>query len=222
MPFTGFPATGLSFLTELGDRNKDWFQSNKAIYDAEVAQPAKDFVAEMTQRLQAELSPLLDGQPRTNGSIAPINNDLRFNPDASPYKDHLLLKWWEGGEKKVAPTLWIRVSEETIGFASGVMIADVDRWRAAVGDDTGAPLAAALAELGRRFDLDVAGQTLKKVPKPWSEDHPRADLLRHKMFQVRWPEPTPKIVSTEKFAAWCTDRLIGLADVHHWLVENIG
>ena len=221
MTFTGFPASGLSFLTTLGTKKKDWFQANKAQYDAEVASPAKDFVATMTGQLQQRISPLIEGQPKTNGSIAPINNDLRFNPDASPYKDHLLMKWWEGDDKKLAPTLWVRVSEDSVGFASGIMISDLERWRTAVGNEMGASLAASLTELGTRFDLDVAGQALKKVPPPWPQDHPRADLLRRKMFHVRWPEPTPASVTTEAFADWCVDRLALLADVHHWLRDHL-
>jgi len=221
MAFTGFPAAGLVYLTELGGQDRDWFQANKARYDAEVAQPAKDFVTVMTGLLQGTISPLLDGQAKTNGSIAPINNDLRFNPDAFPYKDHLLLKWWEGENKKVAPTLWIRVSEDSVGFASGTVLADLDRWRRAVGNDTGAALATAVSALSKTHDLDVVGQVLVKVPKPWPQGHPRADLLRHKMFQVRWPEATPKDVTTEQFADWCTARLAQLADIHHWLVDNL-
>ena len=157
MAFTGFSASGLSFLTALGDQDRDWFQAHKKQYDAEVAQPAKDFVDAMSALLQEHVSPLVVGQPKTNGSIAPINNDLRFNPDAAPYKDHLLLKWWEGGDKKTAPTLWVRLSEEQVGFASGIALGDVDRWRASVGGDDGAALAAALSTLGDRFDIDVAG-----------------------------------------------------------------
>lgn len=154
MSFTGFPASGLSFLTELGGRGRDWFQAHKARYDTDVAQPAKEFVEVMTGRLRADVSPGLVGQPKTNGSIPPVNNDLRFNPDASPYKDHLLMKWWEGDDKKLAPTLWIRLSEDSVGFASGVMIADVDRWRSAVGEDSGAALAGAIARLDAAYDLE--------------------------------------------------------------------
>jgi len=221
MAFTGFSASGLSFLTALGDQDRDWFQAHKKQYDAEVAQPAKDFVDAMSALLQEHVSPLVVGQPKTNGSIAPINNDLRFNPDAAPYKDHLLLKWWEGGDKKTAPTLWVRLSEEQVGFASGIALGDVDRWRASVGGDDGAALAAALSTLGDRFDIDVAGQALKKVPKPWPDDHPRADLLLHKMFQVRWPEPTPPSVGSAEFADFCADRLALLGDVHAWLRDHL-
>jgi len=221
MSFTGFPATGLSFLSTLGSQNRDWFQANKKQYDAEVAQPAKEFVEAVTELLQERVSPLIEGQPKTNGSIAPINNDLRFNPDASPYKDHLLIKWWEGDNKKLAPTLYVRLSEDQVGFASGIMLAGFDRWRSAVGNDSGAALAGALDSLGQRFDIDVAGQALKKVPAPWPEDHPRADLLRHKAFQVRWPESTPKSVTGDEFAGFCADRLALLADVHAWLRGNL-
>ena len=41
------------------------------------------------------------------------------------------------------------------------------------------------------------------------------------MFQVRWPEPTPKTVTTDKFATFCTDRLALLVDVHTWLRDNL-
>ncbi len=176
MTFTGFPQSDLAFLTTLGSKDCDWFQANKKQHDAEVAQPAKDFVDAMTDRLQEAGSPLLVGQPKTNGSISPINNDLRFNPDASPYKDHLLMKWWQGDNKKMAPTLHIRLSQSTVGFASGMVIADVDAWWTAVGEDSGAPLQKAIDKLAKAYDLDVAGQALKKVPKPWPDDHPRGDL----------------------------------------------
>lgn len=221
MTFTGFPPGGLAFLTALGGRDRDWFQANKKQYDAEVAQPAKDFVDAMTERLHAAVSPLIVGQAKTNGSISPINNDLRFNPDASPYKDHLLMKWWQGDDKKTAPTLWVRLSEDQVGFASGMALTDLDGWRRAVGGDSGVALQAAIDGLAASYDLDVAGQALKKVPKPWPEDHPRADLLRHKMFQVRAAVATPASVSGAGFADWCVERLGDYADVHHWLVDNL-
>jgi hypothetical protein len=60
------------------------------------------------------------------------------------------------------------------------------------------------------------------VPKPWPDDHPRGNLLKHKFFQVRWAEPVPKSVTKPAFAEFCADRLTLLGDVHHWLVTHIG
>ena len=87
-------------------------------------EPAKAFVTALGEELSKTISKDLVAEPRTNGSIAPINNDLRFAPANSPkarapYKDHLLFRFWEGADKKIAPTLFVRLSAESVGFASG-------------------------------------------------------------------------------------------------------
>ncbi|MEQ9321220.1 MAG: DUF2461 domain-containing protein [Polyangiaceae bacterium] len=215
--FAGFSEEGLALLTELGKRDRAWFQANKKRYDALVADPAKSFVDAMTESLQASISSGIVGQPKTNGSISPINNDLRFAKGKAPYKDHLLIRWWEGSKKKTAPCLWVRVSEESTGFATGRSF-DAAVWRKAI-DGRGDELASALKKLGKGRDLDIAGSELKRVPKPYAEDHPHADLLRHKgFFQARWPEPTPASVTKRGYVDWCVKRLERCAEVHRWLV----
>lgn len=130
--FTGFPQTGLDFLTTLGTKNKKWFDANRSTYDSDVVPNAKAFVVELGEQLADRVSGGIEYAPKTNGSIAPINNDLRFNPDASPYKDHLMFKFWEGPDKKVAPMLWVQMSPaDGVGFASGIAISKIDRWREA-------------------------------------------------------------------------------------------
>lgn len=54
----------------------------------------------MGEYLRANISDAVEAQPQPTGSIAPINNDLRFRPDASPYKNHLMFRFWEGPVKK--------------------------------------------------------------------------------------------------------------------------
>jgi len=221
-PFTGFPSEGLSFLTTLGGKDKPWFDKNRKVYEESVVAPTKAFVVELGRRLADEISPAITAQPKTNGSIAPINNDLRFSPDKSPYKDHLLLKFWEGENKKQAPTLWVRISEHDVGFASGAPIGSVERWRELVDGPEGEELAAILTQLGRKRSLDVVGQEYKKVPRPHPDDHPRADLLRHKNgIQARWPEPTPATITKPSFVDWCMRRLNVCADLHRWFTTNL-
>ena len=222
--FTGFPIEGLEFLQTLGTKDKKWFDANRAVYDDAVVAPTKAFVVALGDQLAEDLSPAIVAQPKTNGSIAPVNNDLRFNPDRSPYKDHLLLKFWEGGDKKTAPTLWVRIAADDVGFATGAAIQSVERWRELVADDTtGAELADALHLLGKGRQLDIAGAALKRVPKPYDEDHPRAELLRMKGgIQARWPEPTPKTITTARFVDFCARRLVACGDVHRWFVHYLG
>lgn len=221
--FDGFPEEGLQFLAELGGRDRSWFDANREIYEANVVAPTKAFVAAMGDELAAVISPQIVAEPKTNGSIAPINNDLRFSPDKSPYKDHLLLRFWQGEPKKLAPTLYVRLSADRVGFATGAVPEDLDRWRELIDDErTGSELVEALAALGKGRDLDVAGEAYKRVPKPYPAGHPRGSLLRHKMLQVRWSEPLPKSVHSHRFVGYCVRRLEACADVHHWFVTNLG
>lgn len=226
-PFTGFPQQGLSFLSQLGDENdpkdKAWFTEHRSTYDQFVVAPAKAFVEAMGESLGAAISPEIVAQPKTNGSIAPINNDLRFSPDATPYKDHLMFRFWEGENKKTAPTLMLRVSPtDGVGFATSMALADLDRWRESVAaDGTGAALAEAIEQLQKATKADVVGEALKNAPKPYDNDHPRAALLRHKGFQVRWIKKTPVSVIKPSFVTWCTKELARSKPVHQWLLANL-
>ena len=221
MTFGGFSQEGLAFLTELGSKDKVFLDANRKIYESEIAEPAKVFVEAMGEALAEAVSPQITAIPKTNGSISPINNDVRFSKDASPYKDHLLFRFWEGPDKKAAPTLFVRVSEDSVGFASGMQFTSLDRWRELVDDDaTGSALSAAIATVAKGHKLDIDGQGLKRVPRPYAEEHPRAELLKHKALQVRWPEPTPTIIHKPGFVDWCVKRLIVVSPVHRWLVEH--
>lgn len=218
MSFTGFTDEGRAFLADLPHRDPDWFKANKARYQELVAEPAKAFVHDLGEAMRPAV-PDLVAEPRTNGSIAPINNDLRFSPDKAPYKDHLLFRFWEGSPKKAAPTLFVRMSPTDVGFAAGVVPADVGAWRQAIDGPAGARIAAAVEALTAAQKAEVVGQELKRVPAPYAPDHPRADLLRHKMLQVRWVEPLPASAARPAFVDWCARRLERAVPLHRALVE---
>lgn len=223
--FSGFSKDGLDFLVELGKSDKTWFDANRKTYDSQVVSAAKAYVVAVGDQLRDHVSDAIEAQPKTNGSIAPINNDLRFSPDASPYKDHLMFRFWEGPAKKTSAMLMVRVHPtDGIGFASGMNFADVDAWRQAVASDkTGPAIANAIAQVVEETGADVVGAGLKNVPKPWDQDHPRGDLLRHKGLQVRFIDKTPKrsIIGSNEFVDWTVERLVRLSDIHHWLVANL-
>ena len=221
MTFTGFPQTGLDFLTTLGTKNKAWLDENRDTYEADVAGPAKAFVTALGEELQDFVSPDLVASPKTNGSIAPINNDLRFKPDASPYKDHLMFRFWEGANKKTAATLMVRLQPGGgVGFGSGLMIEDLVTWRENVDSERyGLDLQHAIDELAAETEASVVGQGLKRVPKPYDPDHPRGELLKHKWLQVRWLLPVPTNVNEAEFADWCATELGRATELHRILVS---
>lgn len=220
--FVGFSTEGLEFLASLGSKDKGWFDAHRPTCRAEVVAPAKAFVEAMGVELAAGAFPLIQAQPKVNGSMAPINNDLRFSPNAAPYKDHLVFKFWEGEVKKFAPTLWVRMHPvDGIGFASGTLLVDLDRWRNAV-DEHGALLVEAVASLREEQDADLIADGLKRVPKPYEPDHPHEMLLRAKGFQIRWVVPTPQTIGSGAFVDSCVAELERAEPVHRWLVDHLG
>jgi uncharacterized protein (TIGR02453 family) len=219
--FEGFDPDAIDFLKKLGGEQADWFKARKKDYQRLIVAPSKAFVTDLGAELQSRVSAGIVAEPKTNGSIAPINNDLRFSPDKSPYKDHLLLKFWEGANKKTAPTLYVRIAPSGIGFATGAVFADLNGWRERVASQPGAELARALAKLVRGTGAEVVGADLKRVPAPYPADHPRGDLLRHKMIQVRWEEKAPALLGKPAFVGWCAKRLERAAPIHHWLVAAL-
>jgi len=221
--FTGFSAAGIEFLTELGTQDKAWFDEHRSTYQAEVVAPTKAFVTALGAAIATDFAPAIEAQPKTNGSISPINNDRRFSPEKSPYKDHLLLKFWEGPEKKTATQLMVRISAEMVGFSNGAPILDAEHYRSLVDDDTtGAELVAILDRLAQDHDIGVGDDHLKRVPKPYDADHPRAELLRRRgVVYVRWPEPTPASIHGPEFVDFCAERLAECADLHRWLVTHM-
>lgn len=165
--FTGFSKAARDFLRELPTHDKAWFDANRKTYDAEVAGPAKVFVEAVTATLQSDLSPAIVGVPKVNGSISPINRDIRFSADKTPYKDHLLMKWWEGPDKKTAPSLHVRVSGDDVGFATGAMLTSLDTWRDLIDDQaTGAPLAKAITALVAETEPKWRGPTTNVCRSP--------------------------------------------------------
>lgn len=222
--FDGFDDASLDLLRRLPGFDRDAYAAHKPDIDRLLFDPAKAFVVDLLDALRDEVSPGLEGAPKVNGSISPLNNDLRFAREGTPpYKDHLLVWFWEGASKKASPTLALRIHPDQVGVAGGMTFdkAQVERWRAAIDGEGGVRVQAMLTALGKGRDVAVVGQELKKVPKPFAEDHPRADLLRLKSIQVRWPEPVPKAIGSPRFVAHCAKRLARLEPLHRVLRDEV-
>ena len=222
--FEGFSPEALGLLGALPFGNREWYAENKPEVTAKLIDPARTLVVDLGARLQSELSPGIEAQPKINGSISPLNEDLRFSPDKPPYRDYLMVNFWDGAPKKFAPTVRVRIHPEGIGFGGGAAFdkGGLERWREAVADDrAGAALEAALAPLRALPGADIAGEALKRVPAPYPAEHARAALLRHKMIQARWQEPVPAEFDDGRFVEWCLERLLRFEALHHWLLKHM-
>lgn len=200
--FTGF------FLGLRANNTKAYFDAHRRQYEEEVKAPLVAMLAD----LETEFGP-----PHR---ISRPNRDIRFSADKSPYKLNIYADCERGG--------YVALDAEGLVAAGGRYMVDdgqLRRLREAVANDrSGKQLVGIVAEL-REKGYDVEGQELKRVPSPYPQDHPRADLLKHKrlIFWKRWAAgpwiATPK--ARERVAqawrdgtdleAWCRRNMDGKA-----------
>lgn len=220
--FTGYPIGALALLATIGSGDRDHFRAHRDEYTAHLLDPTRALVRDLAEPLQ-EVSPGITAVPAVNGSISPINNDARFHA-VPPYKDYLLLRFWEGEDKANSPTVFVRISPDGIGFGAGWRFAggDVQRYRRAVAGPAGAELVAIVADLTSRTRGEIIGDELKRVPTGYDSDGPAADLLRRRQLGVTWTEPVPKSIHTARFVPWCARRITPATDLFRWLRDNVG
>ena len=108
----------LTFFKELErNNNREWFQSNKARWDA-----IREEFIELTAQVIEALSPLdpTIGHPDPKRCIYRIYRDLRFSPDKRPYKTHISFFLSSGGVKRSgAPGYYLQIGQSDYGLEEG-------------------------------------------------------------------------------------------------------
>jgi uncharacterized protein (TIGR02453 family) len=225
MPFAGFTPDSLQFLADLAEHNdRAWFAENRERYERELLERQKEFVAALGTAF-AELDPRVQAIPAVNGSIFRINRDIRFSRDKSPYKTHADLWLWAGVDRKGSPGYYLRMVPQAVMIGSGahwLSDSQIEGYRTAVADEVRG------GELGRIIDgleaegFELAEPSRKTVPKGFSADHPRAELLKlTEIHVIRTYSPPAEIFGPE-FVDWCMARFAQVKPLVDWLAEHIG
>jgi uncharacterized protein (TIGR02453 family) len=178
-PFANLIPEARAFFAALqADNSKDWFDAQKARYTDRIRKPGEA----LGEVMAAELGRLTGRalQPK----VYRINRDVRFSKDKSPYNTHLHMLWSTGAEDR--PGWFFAVSPEGVSLSTGVMgftPGGLEWVRHAIADEPEPWLAAvSVGTLG-----DWGEPPLKRVPKPWDDSHPAADLLRRKSLILTLP-----------------------------------
>jgi len=201
----GFPEEALVFYEGLeADNSKAYWTDHKAVYERAVREPL--------DALLAELAPEFG-----TAKVFRPYRDVRFSKDKSPYKTAAAAVVEGDG------SLYLQLGADGLYVGGGYWHTETDqvqRLRAAVDDDrSGRALQAVLDGLA---GWEVMGERLKRVPKPYAPDHPRADLLVHKTLAagLRF-EPAEWLHTAE-----CGERVAAawrqVQPLNAWLAQHVG
>jgi uncharacterized protein (TIGR02453 family) len=171
------------FLKELKANNdREWFQENKARYEAEARDAMLGFIAEFSGPL-ASISKHFIADPRpSGGSMFRIYRDTRFSKDKTPYKTHLAAHFphraaQAGGVH--GPGFYLHL-EPGASFAGGGLWHPEAEALFKVRQAIAAKPAAWKAL--RKSGLEIEGDALQRVPQGFASDHPCAEDLKLKDY----------------------------------------
>jgi uncharacterized protein (TIGR02453 family) len=205
--FPGFPEEALVFYEGLcADNTKAYWSDHKHVYERAVKAPMEALLAD----LEPEFGRAKFFRPY---------RDVRFAKDKTPYKEHagaVVINSQDGA-------LYVQLSAEGLYVGGGYWHTQTDqaqRLRAAIADGrTGAQLQAILDRLE---GWQVIGERLKRVPKPYEPDHPRAELLHFKSLAASKAfEPAEWLHEPE-----CGQRVAQawreVTPLKEWLTQHVG
>jgi uncharacterized protein (TIGR02453 family) len=169
--FQGIPAGAFEFYKELQDNNnREWWLEHKDSYEALVREPFTLLLAELEPRFGP-------------GKIFRPNRDIRFSQDKSPYKTA------QGAFASIQEGVgyYLQISAEGLLVGGGYHShtpAQLARYRNSVdASGTGESLRHVVEAVGAAGFM-VEGEKLKTVPRGYPQDHPRAELLKHKSLSA--------------------------------------
>lgn len=220
--FAGFPPGGFDFFLELQTRqSREWFKANKKRYEQLWVQPMEALLAGLTQRL----SDVFPDMPEAPRHIFRIYRDTRFSPDKTPFKNHIaghvpIRKHQAEGDWSV-PSVYLHFGLDDSVAAMGRWGMDKDAvqvFRQAVDDDRkGGELQKLVSSLQADGYHISSHETLKRVPPPYPQDHPRAELLKLKGLAVSVLDLPEELMPSRDILDWLSDRLHKAAPIAAWL-----
>jgi uncharacterized protein (TIGR02453 family) len=206
--FSGWPQEALDWFEGLEqDNSKAYVAATRGTYEAAVRGP----LLALLEAVEAEFGA---------GKVFRPNRDVRFSADKSPYKTHTAAI--VGGHHA---GYYVEVSADGLvagGGYHGMTRDQLERFRAAVGDDhLGEGLEAHLRAAAAR-GLEPFGEALKTAPRGYPTDHSRIELLRRKGLALVRRDPPGGVLHHPEALDWVVETWRALRPVLGWLDAHVG
>jgi len=221
-----FPKRTTAFLNKLSkNNNREWFESNRNIYNSDFLEPLNYFVEEMGEKL-LKLDPEITAIPTINKSIFRLHRDVRFGKNKEPYKTNAGIIFWNGKAKKMESSgFYFHIEPKMFGVGVGMHIIPknlLKPYRDVVADPTSRnELNMVVKKVEKNGLYKVSGKNYKRVPKGYDPDSPYAEYLLHNgMFG--WYESKDVKELYDGDAVNIIYKIFkDMLPLHKWLVKNL-
>lgn len=186
MPTRYFTPKLFAFLRDLEQNNeREWFKANQDRYEEHVREPALEFINDFAGPLESISEHFVADSRKVGGSLFRIQRDTRFSKDKTPYKLNTGMQFRHVAAKDVhAPGFYLNLEPKACYMGVGL-------WRPETKvayqirehiDENQADWKRATR--GNRFTevFTVGGDSLKRPPRGYDEDHPLIEDLKRKDF----------------------------------------
>ena len=208
MKNTHFSPLFFQFLCDLKAHNdREWFQANKARYEADVKDPMLTFIMAVAEPLRS-LNRHFVADPRPmGGSMFRIFRDTRFSKDKSPYKTNVgaQFRHCDCTKDVHSPAFYLHLEPGGCFVGAGLWHPDPDSLR-----KVRERIVSHEKEWKALRSLGVTGEALKRVPQGFDPGHPFAEDLKLKDFYTSQPLSERVICAPdflERFTQICRQNL---------------
>jgi uncharacterized protein (TIGR02453 family) len=204
--FRGWPSEALEFYEGLeADNSKTYWTAHKAVYEEQVRAPMEALLAE----LAPEFGPSKIFRPY---------RDVRFSADKTPYKTAIAASFEQGG--------YVHLSASGLAAGNGMYRMERDqlaRYREAVADDRSGAALEEIVARATKDGIEITGhERMKRTPRGYPADHPRADLLCNKGL-IAWKEwPVAAWLGTAAAKKRVVEFLRATGPLTEWLDAHVG
>lgn len=184
--FAGFSPELFLFLAELQQNNdREWFEENRERYENVVRGPALDFITAMEQPIAKISTELRVEAKKVGGSLMRIHRDVRFSKDKSPFKTNVGIQFrHKTGCDVHAPGLYVHLDPDECFLGVGTWHPAGDSLKSIREHIAKHPKDWMKARDNKKFqaEYDLAGESLKRPPRGFDNEHPHIEDLKRKDF----------------------------------------
>src|SRR5690242_11994997 len=225
--FGGFDDDAIKFLLDLqAEQSRTWFKAHQDDFVRLLRRPMELLIADLQRELTDAYPRIGEAEPH----VFRIQRDTRFSKDKSPYKTNIAANLPIApppgdGDHHTTPGIYLSFGLDGEFVALGAWHMEpevVARYRELLAKPrVGTGLLSIVTSLQNAGWQLGSMEALKRVPSPYPQDHPCAELLKRKGLAMSI-QPAEGLSASRAFVDWAVDRLREAAPMMRWLERHLG